>query len=142
MLAVSNRVDGKGVNARIIGDESWLLDGEIALDLESIPNNPVWDEANQTIVNGDEHPVSVERERIEAIKNEAHKIILEQLPIWRQNNLLARTSELLRKQSLTPEEETELDEMQQTWDWVKAIRTKSDEAETNGTPVDQIDWTV
>lgn len=79
-----------------------------------------------------------------AIKKEANRRILERLPDWKQANMIARQGELLRialgqmidaqgqaipARSLTESEIAELVVINAAWDWVKAIRTKSNEIE-------------
>lgn len=62
--------------------------------------------------------------QIELINNEASSIILNTFPLWKQNNMLARVIEL-QMNTLTPEEETEFNNLLDNWDWIKGIRNQS-----------------
>ena len=82
----------------------------------------------------------LEAKRVTAIKMEAGRRIIEIMPEWKQRNLLARMVELLNKETMTAEEQTEADAAQAAWDSIKAIRETSDTAETNGTALEDIVW--
>lgn len=66
------------------------------------------------------------------VKHEANRRILAIMPDWKQRNSIARAAELSRKESkgtATPEEITELDQLETTWAGIKAIRSASDSIE-------------
>lgn len=64
-------------------------------------------------------------EEIATVNRLAGEKILAKYPIWKQNNLLARSIEL---QSLNLVDNTEWLEIQAIWDWVKLVRTESNTA--------------
>jgi hypothetical protein len=66
-----------------------------------------------------------------AIKAEARRRIVQRLPEWKQANMIARMTELLKigAGSWTPENQAEVAALEYLWDWVKAVRAKSDELE-------------
>lgn len=66
-----------------------------------------------------------------AIKAEARRRIVQRLPEWKQANMIARMTELLKigADSWTPENQAEVAALEYLWDWVKAVRAKSDELE-------------
>ena len=74
------------------------------------------------------------------IKKKAGKAIINKVPEWKQANLTARALELTEKlatgQTLTAEERVELNAIKQTWAEIKAIRESSNQAEKDGTLVD------
>lgn len=88
----------------------------------------------------------LELDRTAKIKAKAREIILGRLPDWKQVNLIARAAELTEKratgETLNSEEEVELAACKAEWTWVKSVRTKSDEAELDGSVPDAIDWPV
>lgn len=65
------------------------------------------------------------------IKAEARRRIVTRLPEWKQANMIARMTELLKvgADSWTPENQAEVAALEYLWDWVKAVRAKSDELE-------------
>lgn len=70
---------------------------------------------------------------ISQIKAEASGIILEAFPLWKQSNMIARGVELQdiwRKEGKWSEtEQAEADALQAAWDWIKAVRSHSDDLE-------------
>jgi len=80
-----------------------------------------------------ESTVLDEEARIEGIKNKASTLILTRYPIWKQNNLHMRFTELVDKaqsgQELTPEEQLEKEASRAVWTWVKLVRVESDRLE-------------
>lgn len=78
--------------------------------------------------------------RISDIKAEANRRIIEILPEYKQRNLLARMVELLDKETLTAEEQTEKDAAKAVWATIQGIRTTSNTAETDGTALADINW--
>jgi hypothetical protein len=71
-------------------------------------------------------------EQHQAVKDEARRRILARYPEWRQANMTARGVELtLAKiaREWTPDEQAEADVLQGDWDWVKAVRSASDDIE-------------
>lgn len=75
----------------------------------------------------------VKANRIVEIKTEAGKRITDRYPVWKQNNMQARVSELMDKKvdgTITAEETSELDYYKTTvWGWIKQVRDASDLAE-------------
>lgn len=69
------------------------------------------------------------KNKINALSGEK---ILERIPLWKQNNLNARYSELLTKQfnseSFTPEDHDDWLLIESSWNWVKTIRSLSNTA--------------
>jgi hypothetical protein len=70
-------------------------------------------------------------ERAEIIKGEAQRRIYEVYPQWKQANMTARTVELLQKgqSNWNEQEQAESLALNAAWDWIKAIRAKSNEIE-------------
>jgi len=66
---------------------------------------------------------------VSEIKGKANDVILAKYPMWMQNNLQARFTELLDKDTLTTEEQDEKDAIYDVWDWVKSIRYQSNDFE-------------
>jgi len=66
----------------------------------------------------------------EIIKKEAGRWILAQYPDWKQRNMTARMTELLKIRALaeswTAEEQAEVSALEAVWDWVKSVRSASD----------------
>lgn len=96
------------------------------------------------IITAEQKAADQRAQNIAAIKAAAGVVITARLPEWRQRNLLARQLELqdklLAAGSLTTAEQSEADAMRTEWEWCKAVRTTSDQAESNNTPVDQVVW--
>jgi len=89
------------------------------------------------------HGLAVEDERIATIKQTASDLIYSYYSDVKQRNLTARGLELIHSKMadpLHPEEVTELDEIQATWDWIKDVRNTSNVAESNGTLPHLINW--
>lgn len=65
------------------------------------------------------------------VKSEASRRILAFLPFWQQNNLTARMAELVIKgrENWTTEEIKEWENIQQIWERVKFIRSRSNAIE-------------
>ncbi len=85
-----------------------------------------------------------ELSRPKRVKDEARRRILAIYPVWKQANLTARAVELVELKhdntTWTVDEQTEADVIQAIWDWVKSVRTASDDLEAqNPVPVDFID---
>lgn len=81
--------------------------------------------------------------RIAAIKAKAGEIITAVMPDWKQRNMLARSIELVNianEREYTPAEQTELDELNAFWTWVKLVRAASNAAEAEGKQVYQVIW--
>jgi len=72
-------------------------------------------------------------ERKVQIKAEARRRILAVYPDWRQTNMLARGVELQdawrQNGEWTVSEAAEADALQTAWNWIKSVRTASDELE-------------
>ena len=115
-----------------------------------LEDNVTWVEANQAAADAD----AVEK-NILAIKAKAQKIIYAQYTVEKQNNMQTRYKELesiimgtypnddgtfAPARSLTAEEIAEMVTLRQAWDWIKAVRTTSNDAEANNTPVDDVVW--
>ena len=90
-----------------------------------------------------------EVDRPRRVKEEARRRILAIYPVWKQANLTARGVELVKiktDRAWTAEEQTEVDAIQGIWDWVKSVRTASDDLEAlNPVPPDFIEdkhWPV
>lgn len=79
----------------------------------------------------------LEEGRIQTIKQEAATRILAIAPEWKQRNMLARSIELHEIMTtggtLSPEQQTELDQIRAIWSHIKSIREQSDQAEISGT---------
>lgn len=74
----------------------------------------------------------VKATKIAAIKAAAQDIIYQNVPAWKQANLIARGVELVNKRlvsGLTPEENAEAAALQAKLDSIKPIRTRSDQLE-------------
>lgn len=72
--------------------------------------------------------------RIASIKAEANRRITEKLPIWKQNNLQGRFSQLDRKDRLSGLTQSEVDEMadiEAKYEWTLAVRAYSDQLEAD-----------
>lgn len=68
------------------------------------------------------------------IKAEAGRRINSAYPEWKQRNITARGTELVRirlDRAWTAEEQTEADAVQAVWDWVKSVRAASDAIEVD-----------
>lgn len=66
------------------------------------------------------------------IKARAGALILTRYPAWRQQNMTARAVELLehkRQQGLDAAQSNELAAIRSAWDWIKAVRARSDAIE-------------
>lgn len=74
----------------------------------------------------------------EQIKTEAHRRILEIVPMWKQNNLTAVALDIKTKDSPTAEDTAKLAAIQAIWDRVVAIRAYSDTLEANPPPIGQL----
>ena len=75
------------------------------------------------------------------VKAEARKRILAIYPEWKQQNLTARAVELVELKhdntTWTSAEQTEADAIKVIWEWVKSVRTASDDLEAqNPVPAD------
>lgn len=82
------------------------------------------------------------------IKKEANRRIVAAYPEWKQRNMTARAVELVNKKvsgaALTADEQAEEAAIQAVLNWIRAIRTRSDELEVS-LPLDYGDdghWTV
>jgi len=69
-------------------------------------------------------------ETITAINTQAGSIILETVPLWKQNNLTAQAIELqaIGRDNWTELEQEEWITSQKTWKWIKSIRIASNQA--------------
>lgn len=83
-------------------------------------------------------PISIaaipKEELIAYTKGSAGSRIISRLPEWKQRNLTARSSELLKirhDRAWTTEEQAEVDANQAEWDWVKQVRVASNQIETD-----------
>jgi hypothetical protein len=89
---------------------------------------------------------STNTSRIASIKAKAGAVIYSRIPAWKQSNLLARKSELqdilLSGASLSVQEQAEWDWMITEWAWAKSVRAVSDQAELDGTALDDVVWPV
>jgi hypothetical protein len=63
--------------------------------------------------------------KIAEINQRAYDEIIAIAPLYKQNNMLARSIELTSKSSLTADEQSELDSINAKWEAIKAIRAKS-----------------
>ena len=75
------------------------------------------------------------------VKQEARIRILAKYPEWKQQNLTARAVELIELKhdntTWTGPEQTEANAIHKVWDWVKSVRTASDDLEAqNPVPAD------
>ena len=70
-------------------------------------------------------------EMVNLVKIEAHRRIVQVVPEWKQLNLLARSTELVKigEQNWTAAEREEVVLIESIWDKVKQLRAKSDELE-------------
>lgn len=71
---------------------------------------------------------------VAAVKQEAGRRINAAWPEWKQRNITARGTELVRirlDRAWTAEEQTEADAVQAVWDWVKSVRAASDAIEAD-----------
>jgi len=88
----------------------------------------------------------LETQRITKIKEQAGNTIVAAIPEWKQRNNIARMLELVAKatdlSALTADELAEIAAAQADWDSIKAVRTTSDTAETNGDNPDDIVWPI
>jgi len=79
--------------------------------------------------------------RIHEIKRKASDAIVKIAPEWKQRNMIARGLELTNKiatgAALTSAEQAESDAIKAIWVQIEGIRAASNQAETNGIPVDQ-----
>ena len=76
------------------------------------------------------------------VKQEASRRIITIAPEYKQRNMLARSSELLRigEANWTTEQQTEVSQMQALWDQIKTIRTRSNNLEAQDPiPMDYTD---
>lgn len=69
--------------------------------------------------------------QITMIKVEAGQRIQERYPLWQQLNMTALGTELNRigETNWTPEQASQMDDLQAAWDWVKSVRATSDRLE-------------
>lgn len=96
-------------------------------------SNPVYDVANGTITYS-----LVEwsdTEKVNAIKGECGRRILEQYPDWYQRNMIAKATTLQEKRidggALTTTETAEAAALNAAWAWVDSMRAKSNELEAS-----------
>ena len=76
------------------------------------------------------------------VKKEASRRILAIAPEYKQRNMLSRSAELLRigEANWTTEQQTEVTQMEEIWNQIKTIRTRSNELEAQDPiPVDYAD---
>lgn len=70
---------------------------------------------------------------VQGMKAAARGVIIARFPEWRQANMVARGVELQdlwrRNGQWTPDEQAEAGQLQASWDWIKAVRARSDELE-------------
>lgn len=68
---------------------------------------------------------------VKKVKEEAHRRIVQLAPEWKQINLLARSTELIKigKQNWTSEQQQEAFLIETIWNKIKHIRSKSDQLE-------------
>ncbi len=84
-----------------------------------------------------------EGDRIRRIKQEAENQILTLCPDWKQRNMLAETSALIRRVqegTNTPEDDIRQVELDAFWDDIQSLRDTSDAAEASGIQPDKIVW--
>ena len=86
-----------------------------------------WVVVNKT----EEEKIQYRENQINKIKEEAHRRIVQVVPEWKQLNLLARSTELVKigEQNWTEAEREEVVLIESIWDKVKQLRAKSDELE-------------
>lgn len=87
----------------------------------------------------------LEAARIASIKAAAYRVITGRYAEWKQRNMSARALELVNKSiggPLTTAEADELAALLSVWDWVKAVRQASDDAEVSGITAEEIVWPV
>jgi hypothetical protein len=86
----------------------------------------------------------LEEQRIAGIKSKAAQVINNKYSDVKQRNMLARFTELqgmkIDNIALSDDEVAEYAALKSAWNWIKSIRIKSNEAETNSTLVKDIDW--
>lgn len=96
-----------------------------------VPGGEIPDEATLTAALAS----AVDAERVAAIKAEANRRILAAYPEWKQRNFTARALELIELrdsgQALTGDEQSELSAIKSVWVNVKALRTYSDQLESD-----------
>ena len=88
-------------------------------------------------------PAQQEAERIAAIKAEAGRRIVAIYPEWKQRNMTAEAAALIRYEAagtITAEQSARLDALEPSWAWIASVRAASDQAESDGKTVDQIEW--
>lgn len=84
---------------------------------------------------------------IAEVKAEAGNRIVQTVPLWRQNNMQARATEIQEKRlalleaggggDLTDDEKAEVAAMQAVWGWIKATRAHSDALEAEIAALDE-----
>lgn len=68
-------------------------------------------------------------DRIDILKKEIANAIFKYVPDWKQRNLLMRAQELQFLPSLSTTEQTELNEIQLVFQWIKDVRTEGNNFE-------------
>lgn len=101
------------------------------------------DAAVQAIIDSYDPLPPYRAEKIEEIKKEANRRILQIAPEWKQRNILARMTELVDARSgraLTDSEQTEMDSAKSLWADIQNVRQASDDIEAE--IVAMTDWTA
>jgi hypothetical protein len=118
-----------------------LLKSGAVLDTEQncsfTDRSPFWEEYQEWLAAGNipdpaETLAGVIAVKVLEVKAEANRRIIAIMPDWKQRNSLARAAELSRKEAkntATPEEVAELDQLETTWAGIKLIRAASDAIE-------------
>jgi hypothetical protein len=79
---------------------------------------------------------------VEIVKGRAYQTIVERYPGWKQWNMHSRATELLyqlmTKGALTPEEQSEFEDIKAAWAWINEIRAQSDAEEAALPPPEQV----
>lgn len=126
----------------MINDELTIYNGfgaakEIWDDLQ------IWLETN-TPLPDIRPPEVLEQERTDFIKKEASKRIKAIYPEWKQRNMTAAglvlTEKLASGGTLTAEEQVQSDALKAAWAQIDAIRQTSNQAELDGTALEDIIW--
>lgn len=83
--------------------------------------------------------VNIENHTTE-IKAKTKDIILEQYPMYKQNNMLARYNVLSTLKRTTKDQKEELKSILDAWDWINNVREVSKTARSKNIPVSDIKW--
>lgn len=138
------------INAPIDDARSLIYDHMVVSDVvvripEKISEAHEWDWSSKTWVFSSKLFDEFKGRSIAEVNDQASDIITERLPIWKQNNMLARAIELQAKSEWAQDETSEWNFLQSEWDWVKSIRAASNvatQAISSSTTIEEIDIAV